>query len=260
MGSDTILIRDGSTLTIKDNSVLGIKGIKDSEHIHIDIDKVQNIAPVAAHIKEVNHIDPISVESLHVSEVRNIEPINIEKFNVTNLPMVNMSLQQLPPVDLNIRKLPPVSVGLYQDFQVPSDYTVSGRLLGIEFFRIRIDGYTKIVPKERFRQEQEKTGSRSFAVPSASGNPSIPSIRKEISTITSYRSSCRPRNKSWHGGVGFNINKGFRASHRVADGYTTSPGTKKKGDISFGMSQMNFYMSGPEIADNAAGSSVSSGE
>lgn len=168
-------------ITLKDDSKLTLT--EDSE---LKITQVQKIAPVAVHLKEVNHIDPISIEDLHVSEVRNIEPINIEKFNVTNLPMVNVSLRQLPPVDMNVRRLPPVSIGTHQNFQVPSNYMVRARFLGIEFFRIHLDGCSMIIPKERFRREQAKTLNRSFPVPAAAGNPAIPSIRREIGAKTSH--------------------------------------------------------------------------
>lgn len=250
---------------ITSDSKIAIKGDNGADHVHVDIDniapvrisKVQNIAPVAAHIKEVNHIDPISVEALNVSEVRNIEPIKIEKFNVTNLPTVNMALRQLPPVDMNIRKLPPLSVGTHQDFHVPSDYTVSGRILGIEFFRIHLDGCTNIIPRERFRQEQERTPSRSFPVPAAAGNPAIPSVCRETSASALHVSSCM------HEGKGFKKNKGITYFYRGTSAASTnaaSPAAEKKGYISFGMPQSNFYMSGPKTTYTTGESSVSSGE
>src|ERR1017187_7070225 len=86
-----------------DGSNLEIRG---TNKYPLYIDALQNIAPIAAHIKEVNHIDPLSVESLFVSQVRNIEPLRITKFNVTNLPLVNLAVRQIPAVDLNVRRLP----------------------------------------------------------------------------------------------------------------------------------------------------------
>jgi hypothetical protein len=250
---------------ITSDSKIGIKGVDGGDHVHVDINyidplrisQVQKIAPVAVHIKEVNHIDPISVEALNVSEVRNIDPIKVEKFSVTNLPMVNMSLRQLPPLDMNIRKLPPLSVGTHQDFHVPSDYTVSGRLLGIEFFRIRIDGCTNIIPRERFRQEQERVPGRSFPVPAAGGNKAIPSVCRETSVSTMRVSSCR------HDHKGFKMKKDLTNFHRGNYGssvHTPSPTVEKRGSISFGMPHTNFYMPGTETRDTMSESSVSSGD
>jgi len=148
----------------------------------VNITKVQDIAPVAVHLKEVNHIDPVTVDAFHVSEIKNIDPITIAKFNVTTLPMVNMTVRQLPAVDMNIRKLPPISVGMHQDFFVPSAYTLRARFLGIEFFRFHLDGETTIVPRDKHRREQERANNRSFPVPAAAGNPAIPSRCVETST------------------------------------------------------------------------------
>lgn len=158
-------LRDGSLLTLKEDSALTIKSI----------DKVKDIDPVAVHLKEVNHIDPLTIDSLRVNEVKNIDPIEITKFNVTNLPMVNVSLQKLPAVDFNIKSLPPVSVGTYQNFCIPSEYTLRARLLGVELIRLHLNGTTSIVPKERARREQAHSDNRSFPVTSAAGNPAIPS-------------------------------------------------------------------------------------
>jgi hypothetical protein len=176
----------------KDVDISGSLRIEPDSHIKIDpgsqievqgteahpfyIQKLQNIAPIAAHIKEINHIDPISVEALEVSQVRNVEPLKIERFNVTNLPTVNLSLRQIPSVDLNIRRLPALSVGTHQVFDMPSNYVVRARVLGIELLRIHLAGRTRIGPRELFRREQERVGSRSFPVAATAGNPAIPSI------------------------------------------------------------------------------------
>jgi len=163
--SSKVTIKDGSTLRLREDSALTIKGI----------DKVKNIDPVAVHLKEVNHIDPLSIESLHISEVKNIEPIEVSKFNITNLPMVNVSLQKLPAVDFNVKTLPPVSVGTYQNFRILSNYILRARLLGIELVRLNLNGQTSIIPKDRARREQSRSDNRSFPVTSAAGNPAIPS-------------------------------------------------------------------------------------
>jgi hypothetical protein len=142
----------------------------------ITIAEVQKIAPVAAHIKEVNHIDPINVESLFVSQVRNIDPIHVEQFNVTNLPLVNMSLRQLPPVELNVGRLPAVSIGTHQDFEIPSCYTIRARVLGLEVLRVQLAGSTRIAPVDRYRREQERATNRSYPTVATAGNPAIPSF------------------------------------------------------------------------------------
>jgi hypothetical protein len=171
-----LTIKKDSQILIEDGSTIEVKGT-DAHPFYIQ--KVQNIAPVAVHIKEVNNIDPISVESLYVSQVRNIEPLRIDKLNVTSLPMVNMALRQIPPVNLSIRDLPAISVGTHQVFDLPSDYVVRARLLGFEVLRVHLSGSTRIAPSERFRREQERADNRSFPTVATAGNPAIPSIRKE---------------------------------------------------------------------------------
>jgi len=160
-----ITLKSDSKLTLGEGSKLQIKSI----------DRVKDIDPVAVHLKEVNHIDPLSIDSLHVSEVKNIDPIEITRFNVTNLPMVNVSLQKLPAVDFNVKSLPAVSVGTHQNFCIPSDYTLRARVLGIELIRLHLNGKTSIIPKERARREQARSDNRSFPVTSVAGNPAIPS-------------------------------------------------------------------------------------
>ena len=162
------------------------------------LEKVQNIAPVAVHLKEVNHIDPISVESLFISQVRNIEPLSVEKFNVTNLPLVNMALRQMPPVELNIRQLPAVSIGLHQVLDLRSNYQVGARILGLELFRIELAGRTRIAPTERFRQEQDRADNRSFPKVAGAGNPAIPSIQT-VKDATCCPAPHGPRPGGCHG-------------------------------------------------------------
>jgi hypothetical protein len=195
-------IDDSSSLAIRGQDGLPVKVEIDGSNLEIRgtgkyplyIDALQNIAPIAAHIKEVNHIDPLSVESLFVSQVRNIEPLNIARFNVTNLPLVNLALRQIPAVDLNVRRLPAISVGLHQVFDLPSNYTVRARFLGFEVFRLQLSGCTRIEPRERYRREQERADNRSFPTVAAAGNPAIPSIRMEKS------STCACSLRVGHGG------------------------------------------------------------
>jgi hypothetical protein len=145
----------------------------------LDLRTVHNIAPLAAHIKEINNIDPIMVDGFNVTEVRNIDPLNVAQFNVTNLPHVNMSLRQLPPVDMNIRRIPPLSVGIHQNFRLPSSYSVSTRLLGLEVMRITMQGETCIIPQDKYHREQSRSAHQSFAEPAASGNAAIPARHVE---------------------------------------------------------------------------------
>lgn len=163
----------GESVHLKINEVKGI------EPVDLHIKEVKDIDPIAHHVKEINHIDPINIDSFHVSQVRNIDPIKIDKFQVTNLPPMNVALRQLPPLDMNVRKLPPVSVGTYQDFHMPSNYSVSGVFLGLELFRILIKGSTNLIPKDKYRKEQEIRHNRSYAIEATGGNPAIPSICRE---------------------------------------------------------------------------------
>jgi hypothetical protein len=151
--------------------------------LHVQVQELQKIAPMAVHLKEVNHVDPLSVESLFVSQVRNIEPLNIARFNVTNLPLVNLALRQMPAVELNVGRLPAVSIGTHQVFDLPSNYVVRARLLGFEFLRVQLSGRTRITPSERYRREQDRADNRSFPRAATAGNPAIPSVRRETSAV-----------------------------------------------------------------------------
>ena len=62
----------------------------------LTIADVQKIAPVGVHIKELNQIAPLFVESLRVDHVRHIDPLRIERLNITQLPSVNLSLEPTP--------------------------------------------------------------------------------------------------------------------------------------------------------------------
>lgn len=140
----------------------------------VEIEKIQKIAPVATHIKEINNIDPLTVDTFNVSEIRNVEPLKVEKFDITTLPPVNVTLRQLPPVDMNIRKVPPLSVGLHQHFHIPSRYHVSGSVLGFELFRITLSGETTIVPRSGVHREVANNHAKSIGDTAAAGNPAIP--------------------------------------------------------------------------------------
>jgi hypothetical protein len=173
-------IKSGTINHVKDVQVEHVKGVE-VEHVKdVEIEHVRHISPVAVHLKEINNIDPVSVDAFNVTEVRNIEPLRVQEFNVTNLPRVNVSLRQLPTVELNVRRLPPVSVGLHQNFQIPSNYLLRMQLLGFEFFRVALNGQSQLIPCEKHRREQARTHERSFPEPATAGNPAIPSQCREV--------------------------------------------------------------------------------
>jgi hypothetical protein len=147
---------------------------------------IQKIAPAAVHIKELNQIAPLSVESLRVDHVRHVDPLRVERFDVTHLPTVNLSLSQIPSLDLNVRRVPPVTIAIGQQFELPSRYTMRTKFLGFEVLRIEIDGRTRIVPQDRARREQSRAHERSFPDVAAAGNPAIPTkvIEKGAEAVT----------------------------------------------------------------------------
>lgn len=158
------------------------------------IKKIEKIAPAAVHIKELNNIDPLTVESLRVDSVRNMEPLNVDRLNVTHVPMVNLTMARMPAMDLNIRRMPPLALGLHQDFEIPSRYTIHTRLLGFEILRFEVHGSSKLVPQERARREQSHTHERSYPDVAAVGNPAIPSHCRETSAEALVRPApCAPR-------------------------------------------------------------------
>jgi hypothetical protein len=171
-------------------SLLGIGGggglipsditLRHKEIVPVTIAGVKKIDPIAAHIKEISHIDPLQVDGFNVTEVRNIDPLRVQQFNVTTLPHVNMSLRQLPPLDLNVRKVPPLSVGLHQNFRVPSNYTVRTHLLGIEVMRVSLQGESVILPQDKYHREQVHTPNLSCAQPAVGGNSAIPARHREV--------------------------------------------------------------------------------
>jgi hypothetical protein len=135
---------------------------------------VHSIAPVAVHLKELNQIAPLLVESLRVDHVRHIDPLRIDRLNITQLPSVNLSLSQLPSLDINVRRVPPVAISLQQELELKSCYTMRARLLGLEVMRMEIEGKTKVAPRDCARREQSRSHERSFPDVAAAGNPAIP--------------------------------------------------------------------------------------
>jgi len=223
---------------------LKVHEVKGIEPLHIvevtgveplRIEYVNQIAPVAAHIKEVNHIDPLSVDAFHVTEVKGVDPLNVASFNVTHVPTLNLSVRQAPTLDMNIRSVPGISIGTHQDFDVPSDYTIRARLLGFEFLRLYLTGRSTVIPRERYRQEQSRSPNRSYVQVATAGNPGIP-VR------------CRERQAEarWPGSPGYSPS-------------VPPPPPPAGCGLRVGMPAMSFRMpaSGPE--DMPWGSSVSGG-
>lgn len=183
-------------------SKLGVKGLANDEPVHLvvdqpvtlhtlDIGSVNHIAPLATHIKEVNHIDPLTIEPLQISGVDNISPLRVEQFEVTHLPAVQLHVRQLPTIDVGLRRLPPVSLGLSQDYVLESGYELRGRLLGFEVFRVGVQGNSTLKPRDHFRREQRSTHNQSFPSVALAGNPAIPSHHTE--SITTLRvAACPP--------------------------------------------------------------------
>lgn len=165
---------------VENISPVRIDYVHDIAPIKIEsIDDIKKIAPAAVHIKELNNIDPLTIESLRVDGVRNLEPLNVDSLNVTRLPMVNLSMASMPTMDLNVRRMPPLAIGLHQEFELPSNYTIHTRLLGFEIMRFDIHGSSRLVPRERARREQSHNHERSFPDVAAVGNPAIPNRCRE---------------------------------------------------------------------------------
>ena len=81
-------------------------------------DQSQNITPTAVHLKELNQVAPLSMESLRVDQVRHVDPLDIDQLNITHLPTVNLAMSQLPALDINVRRVPPVAVAVHQEFEM----------------------------------------------------------------------------------------------------------------------------------------------
>jgi hypothetical protein len=147
--------------------------------VGVEITSVDKIAPVAVHIKELNQVEPLLIESLRIDRVREIDPLSVDRLNVTRLPVVNLSVNQVPEVTIGVSRLPPVAIAMQQCFDMPSDYTARARLLGFEVLRIHLSGTTRVIPRDRARREQAHTPDRSFPLVAAAGNPAIPSKLEE---------------------------------------------------------------------------------
>ena len=156
--------------TFEDNLTLNPLTIKP-----LTIADIQKVVPIGVHIKELNQIAPLLVESLRVDHIRHIDPLRIERLNITQLPSVNLSMSQLPPLDLNVRHVPPVAIALQQQLELTSNYTMRARLLGLDIMRMEIQGKTRVTPRDCARREQsERSHERSFPEVAAAGNPAIP--------------------------------------------------------------------------------------
>ena len=145
------------------------------------------VTPIAVHLKELNQIAPLCVESLRVDHVRHVDPLQIEQLNITSLPTVNLTMSQLPALDINVRRVPPIAVALQQQFEMNSDYAMTARVFGLPLMALSITGRTTITPKDCTRREQSQSHERSFPDVAALGNPGIPSRATESSTQTVSR-------------------------------------------------------------------------
>jgi hypothetical protein len=154
------------------------------------------VTPIAVHLKELNQIAPLSVESLRVDHVRHIDPLRIEQLNISSLPTVNLAMSQMPAMDINLRRMPPVAVAIQQQFEMCSDYAVVARVLGMPLMRLSLRGKTTITPKDCVRREQSKSHERSFPDVAALGNPGIPSRAVETCVHTV---GCPAPSKRRHG-------------------------------------------------------------
>jgi len=188
-------------------SEVTIADIKHIAPVTIDtikrVERIEKIAPTAVHIKELNQIDPLTVESLRVDSVRNLEPLNVDRLNVTHMPMMNLSLSRMPALDVNLRRLPALSIGLNQEFELPSNYTIHTRLLGFEIMRFDVHGASRLVPRQRARREQSHSHERSYPDVAAVGNPAIPNRCRETcaETVTTAPPACAPSPRPPCGGL-----------------------------------------------------------
>src|SRR4051794_219665 len=182
-----------------------VKQVKNIDPVTIkSVDQVKNIeplriakiAPAAVHVKELNHIDPISIDSLRVDEIRNLDPFRIERFDVTTLPTVNLSIGDAPSLDLNIRRIPPLAIGLGQNIVLPSEYVLRARLLGLELLRIHITGRPVLRPCDEPRREVSASHERSQREVAAVGNPAIPvTCTEDSAEAVVHRPPPRPRRR-----------------------------------------------------------------
>jgi len=166
------------------------------------------VTPIAVHLKELNQIAPLSVESLRVDHVRHVDPLRIEQLNISSLPTVNLAMSQMPALDINVRRVPPVTVALQQQFEMCSDYAMVARVFGLPLMRLSLRGKTTITPKDCARREQSKSHERSFPDVAAVGNPGIPSRAVETCVQTVSRSAPPKRHHGVNSGprrVGFSL-------------------------------------------------------
>ncbi len=150
------------------------------------------VTPISVHLKELNQVAPLLVESLRVDHVRHVDPLRIEQLDITALPTVNLTMSQLPALDINVRRVPPVAIAIQQRFEMCSDYDMTVRLLGLPLARIALSGRTTITPKDCARREQWSSHERSFPDVAAAGNPAIPSRAVETSVQTVSRRAPSP--------------------------------------------------------------------
>jgi hypothetical protein len=156
------------------NNDIGIDEVKNIEPL-----RIAKIAPAAVHVKELNHVDPLTIESLRIDQVKHIDPVKVDHFDVTYLPTVNLSIGEAPELDLNLRQIPPFAIGLHQDFVLPSEYLIRARLLGFEFLRVQVTGRTVMHARDQVRREVSSSHERSYREVAAVGNPAIPVTCRE---------------------------------------------------------------------------------
>ncbi|HUO97651.1 MAG TPA: hypothetical protein VMU01_03240 [Rhizomicrobium sp.] len=156
----------------------------------LTIADIQHAAPVAVHLKELNQIAPLFVESLRVDHVRHIDPLRIDRLDITQFPSLNLSLSQMPSLDIEVRRVPPVAIALQQQLDLNSLYTMTARVLGFPLMRMELTGTTTMTPRDCARREQSRSHERSFPDVAAAGNPAIPS--RKIETCTRAVTRCAP--------------------------------------------------------------------
>lgn len=171
-----------------------IKQVRDIDPLDINPLTINplTVRPLAVHLKELNQVAPLSVESLRVDHVRHVDPLQIDQLNITSLPTVNLTMSQMPALDINVRRVPPVAVALHQQFEMCSDYAMTARILGLPLMRLSLSGRTTITPKDCARREQSRSHERSFPDVAALGNPAIPSRAIETCTETVTRRVAPP--------------------------------------------------------------------
>jgi hypothetical protein len=161
------------------------------------------VKPIAVHLKELNQVAPLTVDSLRVDQVRHVDPLRIDQLNITNLPTVSLALSQLPTLDVTVQRVPPVAVAIQQRFEMCSDYAMTARVLGLPLVRLSLSGRTTITPQDCARREQSRSHERSFTDVAALGNPAIPSRAVETCVQTVARRPAPPprRRQGVHAGA-----------------------------------------------------------